>query len=115
MQLRARVCVACPRTGRTKHGQQKERRLFAYSAFDIELLIGGPSLLAGAGMWFNGAHSDRKMERRWHFALPAIVCSISLAVLGLSDHSLTASVILFSLAVIGIQSAVPIFWSVPSG
>jgi ACS family phthalate transporter-like MFS transporter len=86
-----------------------------HSAVDVGLLIGAPSLLAGAAMWFNGAHSDRTMERRWHFALPAIVCSIALAALGLSDHSLTASVILFSLAVIGIQSAVPIFWSVPSG
>ncbi|MCA7924540.1 MFS transporter [Burkholderia cenocepacia] len=84
------------------------------SALDIGLLIGGPSLLAGAAMWFNGVHSDRKMERRWHFAVPAVICAVSLAVLAMSDLSLTSSIVLFSLAVVGIQAAVPIFWSVPS-
>ncbi|WP_321845856.1 MFS transporter [Paraburkholderia bannensis] len=84
------------------------------SALHIGLLIGCPSILAGAAMWFNGAHSDRTMERRWHFAVPAFGCAVSLAALATLPLSLTSSIVLLSLAVVGIQAAVPIFWSVPS-
>jgi MFS family permease len=85
------------------------------SAFDIGLLIGGPSVVTGAAMWFNSLHSDRKMERRWHFAIPAVISAICLFVLTVSDFSLALSVTLFSLAAIGIQTSLPVFWTVPSG
>ncbi|WP_042265214.1 MFS transporter [Paraburkholderia heleia] len=108
-------CTTSTAYGLAFWGPAVVRSFGVQSAFDVGLLIGGPSILAGAAMWLNGAHSDRTMERRWHFALPAIVSAISLVALTVPNLSLPSSVILLSFATIGIQAAVPIFWSVPSG
>ncbi len=57
-------------------------------------------------------HSDRHLERRWHFAIPCFLAAFGLmasAVMG----SQWLTLLPISLAVIGIYAALPVFWCVP--
>jgi MFS transporter, ACS family, tartrate transporter len=56
--------------------------------------------------------SDRKQERRFHAAIPAIAAGIALASLG-ATHSIFPTILLLSLAALGIYSVYGPFYSLP--
>jgi ACS family tartrate transporter-like MFS transporter len=56
--------------------------------------------------------SDRKQERRFHAAIPAIAAGIALATLG-ATHSIFLTILLLSLAALGIYSVYGPFYSLP--
>ncbi len=58
-------------------------------------------------------HSDRRQERRWHFAVTACIGAAGLSLTTLFMHSPVAAVACLSLASIGISSAFAILWAVP--
>ena len=60
-----------------------------------------------------GRHSDRRRERRWHFALSAMVGAAGLALTTLFMHNALAAVLCLALASMGISSAFTVLWSVP--
>jgi ACS family tartrate transporter-like MFS transporter len=78
----------------------------------IGLLVMIPHLVGLAVMVMVSRSSDRKQERRFHAAIPAIVAGIALASLG-AAHSIFPTILLLSLAALGIYSVYGPFYSLP--
>jgi ACS family 4-hydroxyphenylacetate permease-like MFS transporter len=64
----------------------------------------------GMVMW--GAHSDKKMERTWHYVLPALVAALGWVLVAVTN--LPASRMLgLTCAVTGTYAAFTVFWTLP--
>jgi MFS transporter, ACS family, tartrate transporter len=72
-----------------------------------------PYAAAFLAMLVNGWHSDQRMERRWHAAIPCLLAAIG--ALGLMGHpqSLAITVVLFALFSISV-ACLPPFWGIPT-
>lgn len=81
---------------------------------NIGLLSAIPYSVAAIAMVANGRHSDARMERRWHTAVPAIVAAVGLVLAAStgSAHPFAAFVGL-TLATAGGLCAISAFWSMP--
>jgi ACS family tartrate transporter-like MFS transporter len=91
------------------------KRLSGQSDVRVTLFAALPYLAGFVFQQFNGWHSDRKLERRWHAAL-AIFCSglsLLLAVVFGSSNTVWA-VVLFTLVGGCYFSFHPCFWAVPT-
>jgi ACS family tartrate transporter-like MFS transporter len=71
------------------------------------------NLLGLSVMFFVSRSSDRKLERRWHVAIPLTVGGTALLLLGM-PHSAVLSVAFLSLLAIGVYSALGPFWALPN-
>ena len=71
-----------------------------------------PSLIGVFGMVLIGRNSDKHGERRWHFAASVTLAAIGLGITTLTQGNLGASLAGLSLAVIGIASATPLFFTI---
>jgi sugar phosphate permease len=80
---------------------------------EVALLSAIPYIAAAIAMVVVGAHSDRKQERCVHIAFAAVAGAVGLAVSTLV-HTPIPGLIGLSLAAIGIFSAIPVFWSLPT-
>jgi nitrate/nitrite transporter NarK len=78
------------------------------------LLTAIPYLLAAVGMVVISHSSDKRQERCWHFALSAMLGSVGLTLSGYYNDSLPLTLLALSLACLGILSALPVFWSIPT-
>jgi len=83
----------------------------SYSLIGLLLMV--PHLVGLPVMVLVSRSSDRKRERRFHAAIPAVVAGIALASLGLATHSIFATVLLLSFAALGIYSVYGPFYSLP--
>ena len=85
----------------------------SYNLFEIGLLGSLPSLCAVLGMTLLGTHSDRTGERVGHVAIAAFVAAVgwALAALNLSPVLSLAGL---CLALMGMMSMLPVFWTLPS-
>jgi MFS transporter, ACS family, tartrate transporter len=63
-------------------------------------------------VWW-GRRSDRRLERRWHFAFAAFVASAGIAVSTVFDEPIIKMVAL-SIAGFGIFGCLPVFWTFPA-
>ncbi len=61
-----------------------------------------------------GRSSDRTKERRWHFFACTVIAAVGLGITILTQGSLVGSMIGLCIAVIGITSATPLFFTVTS-
>ena len=84
-----------------------------YSNTKIGLLVMIPYLVGLLAMVLVSRSSDRKMERKYHAAIPAIVAGIALASLG-ATHSTFSSIFFLCFASLGIYSVYGPFYSLPS-
>lgn len=84
-----------------------------YSLFETGLIVSVPFLAGLAAMVPWSRHSDRSGERVWHVALPALLGAVTVPV-ALYLQSPFAVMFAVSLTSIGIFSALPVFWSLPS-
>ncbi len=84
------------------------------NAFTIGLLIAVPNAVTVIGMIWAGRSSDRMLERRWHIMTLSIIAALGLALSGEYGASTLAAVFAVSLGLMGVQSSVVIFWSVPT-
>jgi sugar phosphate permease len=78
----------------------------------IGLLVMIPHLVGLPVMVLVSRSSDRKRERRFHAAIPAIIAGIALASLG-ATHSIYPTILLLSFAALGIYSVYGPFYSLP--
>ena len=78
----------------------------------IGLLVMIPHLVGLPVMVMVSRSSDRKQERRFHAAIPAITAGIALASLG-ATHSVFLTILLLSFAALGIYSVYGPFYSLP--
>jgi len=80
---------------------------------EVAFLSAIPYIAAAIAMVVVGSHSDRKQERRVHIAFAAVAGAVGLAVSTLV-HTPIPGLIGLSLAAMGIFSAIPVFWSLPT-
>jgi MFS transporter, ACS family, tartrate transporter len=78
--------------------------------FVVGLLSAVPYAAGAVAMVVIGRHSDRTGERRWHFALPAVVCAGALAASTLSSGAVW-TVATLSIAMAGLASMFGPFWA----
>jgi ACS family phthalate transporter-like MFS transporter len=81
--------------------------------FVIGLLIAVPNVLGAISMVCVGYHSDRRRERRMHFAACMGLAAVSAVVLAGVHTSWFAAVLLLSLFSIGYYGAFAVFWAIP--
>jgi sugar phosphate permease len=86
----------------------------AYSNTTVGLLVMIPSLVAAAGMVLISLSSDRRMERKFHAAIPVLGAALALALLG-TTRSPVLAVALLSVVEIGLCGFLAPFWAIPSG
>ena len=79
----------------------------------VGVLSAIPYVAAALVMVAVGIHSDRSGERRWHTALPAFAGAIALSAAAYST-SVGPSIVLLSVAVLGVFSMIAPFWSMPT-
>jgi ACS family tartrate transporter-like MFS transporter len=80
------------------------------SDFTVGLLSAIPYAAGAIAMVIVGRHSDRTGERRWHIAIPALVCAAAL-VLSTAGSGIAWSVATLSLAMLGLASMFGPFWA----
>ncbi|MGU7780836.1 MFS transporter [Burkholderia sp. PU8-34] len=90
------------------------REFGIHDVVHISLLSIVPNAIGAAGLIAIARRSDRRQERRWHFAACAFGGAAALALLTLHLPSLVAMMALLSLAAMLIFAAHPVFWAMPS-
>jgi len=61
-----------------------------------------------------GKSSDRRRERRWHFAIAAFLGAIGLSISAISIHSTVLSMFGLSIGTAGILTTLVLFWPIPT-
>ena len=79
----------------------------------ISLYSAIPNAIGALGLLIIARHSDRKRERRWHFAICTVGGGVALFLLTLHFASFFVMLTILSAAAMLIFAAVPIFWAVP--
>ncbi|AXF12561.1 MFS transporter (plasmid) [Paraburkholderia graminis] len=82
------------------------------SAVDIGIYSMIPYGIAIAAMLFWGTHSDRKLERRWHFASTVYMAAAGFAILAMSRGHLAGSLLGLTIATAAVSASYPVFWSI---
>lgn len=89
------------------------KRVSTLSDFGVGLVGMIPYLLMFVAMIANGWHSDKKMERRWHSAVPVFIAA--LGALGLMAHSSSLAVSVTFFCMIACANAfLSTFWAIPT-
>ncbi|PFH07711.1 D-galactonate transporter [Collimonas sp. PA-H2] len=82
--------------------------------FNIGLLTAIPYATAAIAMILIGHSADKRRERRWHVAIPAVLGCIGLIFSTVYDHNTLLAMSALTLATVGIISVLPLFWSLPT-
>ncbi len=80
----------------------------------IGLLSAIPYTCGAIGMILIGRNSDRRQERRWHYAICAFVAALGLGITAMLQGHLAGSLIAVSLAFVGAAAATPLFFTLIS-
>jgi D-galactonate transporter len=86
----------------------------ARTPLEIGLLAAVPYGAATISMLVFGWLSDRRMERRWHAAVPMFFGAVGLLGSTMVNGDVTLSVLFLALGTAGILGAFPVFWSMPT-
>ncbi len=84
-----------------------------YSNTVVGFLVTVPNVVGLMTMILVSRRSDRKLERRWHVAIPAMIGGIACVMFG-AAHSIFISVVLLSVAVGCVCGYLGPFWALPS-
>ncbi len=84
-----------------------------FSDAKVGLLGAVPYVVALLAMLFNGWHSDRNRERRWHAAAPLLIAATGLLCLISLPSSNVMSVLLLSVICMA-MAFLPVFWAIPT-
>ncbi len=83
-------------------------------ALEIGLLTAIPYSAAVVAMILFGRSADRRRERRWHAATPFLIGAVGLSLTVQAGAHTALAVVCLSIAAIGILSAAPLFWGLPT-
>nr|WP_237717139.1 MFS transporter [Cupriavidus basilensis] len=78
----------------------------------IGLISAVPYAFAALAMILYGRHSDKRAERRWHYAVAVAIGGVGLALTSWTGAYMWLSVGLIAIAIAGSVSALPVFWAV---
>jgi MFS transporter, ACS family, tartrate transporter len=84
-----------------------------YSLFETGLIVAVPFAVGAVAMVVWSRHSDRTGERVWHVAAPMLLGAASIPV-ALYLQSPFAVMVAVTLTAVGIFSALPVFWYLPT-
>jgi ACS family tartrate transporter-like MFS transporter len=73
-----------------------------------------PYAFATVGLLLFGWSSDRRRERRWHFAIPQLTAAVALAAWFIVPRSNLVLVVICVLIAFGTIAYLPAFWALPS-
>jgi ACS family tartrate transporter-like MFS transporter len=90
------------------------KRATGYSNLTVTLLAALPYVAGVAAMLFNGWHSDRSRERRWHTAIPLFVGAACLGFAIFCSNSLGVAFALMIVVGACTTAFLPSFWPLPS-
>ena len=90
------------------------KRLSGQSDMNVTLLAAMPYIAGFVTQQLNGWHSDRTGERRWHAALPVILCGAALSLAVIYSSRPAISIALFVLVGACFYGFQPCFWAVPT-
>jgi MFS family permease len=82
--------------------------------FVIGLLTMIPYTAALVSMIAAGRNADRTRERRWHIAGPALLAASGFIICALNGDHAVMSMIGLTLAAMGVVTALPMFWALPT-
>ncbi|NOV26505.1 MFS transporter [Cupriavidus necator] len=85
------------------------------SIMQVGLAATIPAACGVAASVFVGRHSDRTGERRWHFAIAALVAATGLVLTTLFPRDPVPAILCLTLVSIGTSSAFTVLWSLPAG
>jgi MFS family permease len=80
----------------------------------IGLLSAVPYIVGLIGMVLVSRHSDRTLERRYHFALPCLACAVGLIGIGVFANSPALAFIALVIAVASPSGGLSVFWLWPA-
>ncbi len=80
----------------------------------IGLLAAIPFIAGTIAMIWNGVHSDKTGERRYHCAVATLIACVGLVATGMLLHNATLALVALTVASVGILAAFPVFWSLPA-
>jgi len=90
------------------------KRLSGQSDLRVTLMAALPYVAAFVAQQLNGWHSDRTRERRWHAAIPVLICGLALVFAVLYRRNLALSLGMFVVAGGSFYGFQPVFWTVPT-
>ncbi len=107
-------CIIAANSSLTFYGPTLVKEVGFSSPSTVGWIMSVAYLCGAAGMIYNGFHSDRHNESRYHCGLAAALGSASLLVIALSLKESPAIVLVaLTLAIVGTMSAIPVFWQMP--
>ena len=80
----------------------------------IGILTVIPYTAALLSMILMGRSADRHRERRWHVIVPALFAACGFVVCANTAHSAVLSVVGLTMVAMGVVSALPMFWALPT-
>jgi D-galactonate transporter len=83
-------------------------------AVDIGLLSAIPYAVAVVAMILTSRSSDKRLERRWHIVVPAMLGAMGLVLSAVYSANTTAAMCALTVATLGIITTLPLFWSLPT-
>jgi ACS family tartrate transporter-like MFS transporter len=90
------------------------KRLSGQSDLRVTLFASLPYLAGFLSQQWNGWHSDRSRERRWHAAVPVLLSGVTLFLAIRFGSSIVPSVIFYTLVGGAYYAFHPAFWAVPT-
>ncbi|SAL56503.1 major facilitator transporter [Caballeronia terrestris] len=84
------------------------------SALDVGLLSAIPYACAVASMFLVARSADRTGERRWHFAIPAVLAGAGLFASTQLTGNIPLAMIALTVGTAGMLATMPVFWTYPS-
>lgn len=83
------------------------------SLLQVGLVTAVPYSFAAVAMFLWSRHADRRREHVWHVAIPLLIGGAAIPV-ALYLHHPIAALVPVTLAAVGIYSALPVFWALPT-
>jgi D-galactonate transporter len=80
----------------------------------IGWLVAVPYGVSAVAMILVGRSSDRRLERRWHLAIAALVGAAGLVLSTVWASSTLLAMVALTLATVGIMAVLPLFWALPN-
>ncbi|MBC7724656.1 MAG: MFS transporter [Burkholderiaceae bacterium] len=84
-----------------------------FSLIQTGLIVAVPFAIGGIAMVLWSRHSDKTSERIWHVALPTLLGAVSIPIALYLDSPFTV-IIAISITAVGVLSALPVFWALPT-
>ena len=108
-------CIIAANSSLTFYGPTLVKEVGFKSPMAVGWIMSVAYLCGAAGMIYNGIHSDRHQESRYHCGLAAALGAGSILVIALLlNASPLLTLVALTLAIVGTMSAIPVFWQMPN-